>query len=208
MKPLSKEEIDRCYAKWGCVPLDSEWVRSSSHFISDGEDGSISYIRTVQPFKIRRDWSMPVGEFNDQVAIISSIPLPQEWIDKIKLESDAPYKGFILTPSGFGHGFIPQVEFYVKNQTHTNNKTMQEQILSEVSEILVENYGLRYDEITPEATLNENLDLDSLDRVEFLSEIEDKFNIRAQDDDLETLKTVQDVITYIDDRINAHRPQS
>ena len=85
---------------------------------------------------------------------------------------------------------------------------MQEQILSEVSEILVDNYGLRYDEITPEATLDENLDLDSLDRVEFLSKIEDKFNIRAQDDDLETLKTVQDVVTYIDDRINAHRPQS
>lgn len=85
---------------------------------------------------------------------------------------------------------------------------MQEQILSDVSEILVDNYGIRYDEITPEATLDGNLDLDSLDRVEFLSKIEDKFNIRAQDDDLETLKTVQDVITYIDDRINAHRPQS
>lgn len=83
---------------------------------------------------------------------------------------------------------------------------MQEQILSEVSEILVDNYGLRYDEITPEATLDENLDLDSLDRVEFLSKIEEKFNIRAQDDDLETLKTVHDVVTYIDDRINAHRP--
>lgn len=105
-----------------------------------------------------------------------------------------------------GKVFMPGECAPINKQPHKNKAPMQEQILSEVSEILVDNYGLRYDEITPEATLDENLDLDSLDRVEFLSKIEDKFNIRAQDDDLETMKTVQDVVTYIDDRINAHRP--
>lgn len=194
MKPLSKEEIDRCYNKWGCVPLDTEWVRSSSHFISDAAYDPFLYTRIITPFRLRMDWD-----------------LPREWIDIIKSNNNTPLKGGILIP---GAGLVmfdekapvPKIDFYIKNQTHTNNKTMQEQILSEVSEILVENYGLRYDEITPEANLDENLDLDSLDRVEFLTKIEDKFNIRAQDDDLETLKTVQDVITYIDDRINAHRP--
>ncbi len=52
------------------------------------------------------------------------------------------------------------------------------------------------DIITMETTL-EDLGADSLDMVEVIMSIEDEFDVQIKDEDLETLKTVRDLIEYI-----------
>lgn len=52
------------------------------------------------------------------------------------------------------------------------------------------------DLITPETTL-EDLGADSLDMVEVIMAIEDEFDVQIKDEDLETLKSVSDLIDYI-----------
>lgn len=52
------------------------------------------------------------------------------------------------------------------------------------------------DMITPDTTL-EDLGADSLDMVEVIMAIEDEFDVQIKDEDLESLKSVNDLIDYI-----------
>ena len=52
------------------------------------------------------------------------------------------------------------------------------------------------DMITPDTTL-EDLGADSLDMVEVIMAIEDEFDVQIKDDDLESLKSMKDLIDYI-----------
>jgi acyl carrier protein len=53
------------------------------------------------------------------------------------------------------------------------------------------------DQITPDKSFVDDLDIDSLTIVEIASAAEDEFSVRIPDEDLRDLKTVQDVIDYI-----------
>ncbi len=53
------------------------------------------------------------------------------------------------------------------------------------------------DVITPEITWEE-MGVDSVDLVEFVMEIETQFDIEVSDEALEDLKTLQDVVDYIE----------
>ncbi len=67
----------------------------------------------------------------------------------------------------------------------------------QVKKILVEQLDIDEDVVTPETTI-EDLGVDSLDLVEAVMAIEDTFNIKIEDDDLESLKTVDDFVKYIE----------
>ena len=55
--------------------------------------------------------------------------------------------------------------------------------------------------MTPEASFIEDLGADSLDIVELVMALEEEYEMEISDEDAEKIKTVQDVITYIE----AHR---
>lgn len=63
-------------------------------------------------------------------------------------------------------------------------------------DILVNKFEKDPASITPDATL-ETLDIDSLDTVDLLFELEDKFDIKVSNDQA-NLKTLQDVVVLID----------
>lgn len=67
-----------------------------------------------------------------------------------------------------------------------------------VVEIIVENLGVAKEDVTAEANLMEDLGADSLDAVEISMAIEDEFDIEVDDEDFAQLKTVQDVVDYLD----------
>ena len=67
----------------------------------------------------------------------------------------------------------------------------------QIKKILVEQLELDEDIITPETTI-EDLGVDSLDLVEAVMTIEDTFNVKIEDTDLEGLKTVNDFVKYIE----------
>ena len=58
----------------------------------------------------------------------------------------------------------------------------------------LEKMGYTAFQITPEMSIYEDLGLDSLDTIELVAKLEEKFDIRIKDDDLVDVKTIQDIV--------------
>ncbi len=67
-----------------------------------------------------------------------------------------------------------------------------------VKKIIVEQLGVEENEVTPEASITEDLGADSLDQVELVMAFETEFNIDIPDDEAEKIKTVGDAVARID----------
>jgi acyl carrier protein len=72
-----------------------------------------------------------------------------------------------------------------------------QEILSGLAEIIDEVAGVPADQVTPDKTFVDDLDIDSLSMVEIAVAAQDKFGVEIPDDQLKDLKTVQDVIDYV-----------
>ncbi|MGI8695088.1 MAG: acyl carrier protein [Mycobacteriales bacterium] len=73
-----------------------------------------------------------------------------------------------------------------------------EEIRSGLADILEEVAGVKPDDVTPEKSFVDDLDVDSLSMVEVALASEDKFGVKIPDDELSNLKTVGDAIAYIE----------
>jgi len=71
---------------------------------------------------------------------------------------------------------------------------MFEQIVDIISKQLSKDAG----EISLETNIMEDLGADSLDVVELLMAIEDNFGVTVPDEDVPTLKTVRDIVGYVE----------
>ena len=69
--------------------------------------------------------------------------------------------------------------------------------LSGLGEIIDEVAGVPADQVTPDKTFVDDLDIDSLSMVEIAVAAQDKFGVEIPDDQLKDLKTVQDVVNYV-----------
>lgn len=67
-----------------------------------------------------------------------------------------------------------------------------------VRDIVVDQLGVEADEINIDSTFIDDLGADSLDIVELIMAFEEEFGIEIPDEGAEKIKTVQDVVTYID----------
>ena len=67
-----------------------------------------------------------------------------------------------------------------------------------VRDITVEQLSVDADEVKMESTFIDDLGADSLDIVELIMAFEEEFGIEIPDEAAEKIKTVQDVVTYID----------
>lgn len=67
-----------------------------------------------------------------------------------------------------------------------------------VKKIIVEQLGVEESEVTPEASITDDLGADSLDQVELVMAFETEFNIDIPDEEAEKIKTVGDAVTKID----------
>lgn len=67
-----------------------------------------------------------------------------------------------------------------------------------VKEMIVDRFGVKEDRVTEEMTFDD-LGADSLDVVELVMEIEDRFNIQFDDDRIESLNNIGDAVRYIDE---------
>jgi len=76
-------------------------------------------------------------------------------------------------------------------------KTVEQQ----VKEIIVEQLGVNADQVTSDAKFIEDLGADSLDTVELVMALEEKFQLDVPDEEAEKLQTVGDVIKYIEDHL-------
>jgi acyl carrier protein len=74
-------------------------------------------------------------------------------------------------------------------------------VLERIKPLIVERLGVEENEITLGADLKNDLGADSLDVVEFIMEVEDEFEIEIADEDAEAFKTVQDLVAYIESKV-------
>ena len=70
-----------------------------------------------------------------------------------------------------------------------------------IKEIIIEQLGVSAEEVVPEASFIDDLGADSLDIVELVMALEEEWAIEIPDDDAEKIQTIQDAITYIEERI-------
>lgn len=70
----------------------------------------------------------------------------------------------------------------------------------DVKDVIVEKLGVDADKVVPEARFVEDLGADSLETVELIMGLEDKFGVTISDEDAESIRTVQAAIDYIESR--------
>ena len=68
-----------------------------------------------------------------------------------------------------------------------------------VKKIIVEQLGVEEDDVVPDAKFVEDLGADSLDTVELIMEFEKEFNISIPDEQAETITTVGQAVTYLEE---------
>ncbi len=72
-------------------------------------------------------------------------------------------------------------------------------VYEKVKEILVDKFGVEEEEVRPEATF-EDLDLDSLDLVEFALAAEEDLGVRISDEEAEELDTLDDTVKLLEEK--------
>lgn len=75
-----------------------------------------------------------------------------------------------------------------------------------VKKIIVEQLGVDESEVTPEASITDDLGADSLDQVELVMAFETEFNIDIPDEEAEKIKTVGDAVKRIDETTTTSSP--
>lgn len=73
----------------------------------------------------------------------------------------------------------------------------REEVEEQVRDIIVDKFQVAADKVKPEAKLDADLGADSLDLVDLMMILEDKFSLEISDEEAEGIKSVGDVVDYI-----------
>ena len=74
-------------------------------------------------------------------------------------------------------------------------------VLEKIRSLLAEQLDYDLDQITAETNIIDDLGADSLDVVELMMDVEEEYGINAEEEDLMGIKTVADVVAFIEARI-------
>lgn len=74
-------------------------------------------------------------------------------------------------------------------------------VFEKVKEILCDQLDVAEDEVTLESNIVEDFGADSLDIVDFIMSLEEEFDREIPDEDIENIKTVGDVVSYIENAL-------
>ncbi|MCD8095035.1 MAG: acyl carrier protein [Ruminococcus sp.] len=71
-------------------------------------------------------------------------------------------------------------------------------VFDKVRDIIVDQLDIEEDVVTAEASIVDDLGADSLDVVDLISSVEDEFDVEIPDEKVEDIKTVGDIVSYIE----------
>ncbi len=69
---------------------------------------------------------------------------------------------------------------------------------TKVKEIICDLLGVEEAEVTPTTNLKEELQMDSIDFADIVMQIEDEFDIEADEEKMASIVTLEDIVKYID----------
>ena len=73
-------------------------------------------------------------------------------------------------------------------------------MFEKVQQMVADHLSISVDKVKPESDFITDLEADSLDIVEMLISLEDTFGIEFEDSEMVDIKTVQDVVNFIESR--------
>lgn len=74
-------------------------------------------------------------------------------------------------------------------------------VFEKLREIICEQLQVSEDEVTMESNIREDFDADSLDFVDIVMSIEDEFNVEVPDEAIDNIKSVGDLVKFIEDNM-------
>ena len=72
-------------------------------------------------------------------------------------------------------------------------------VFDKVKEIIIEQLDVEADKVTSGASIQDDLGADSLDVVDLVMSLEEEFDVEIPDEAVEGIKTVGDIVKYIED---------
>ena len=74
-------------------------------------------------------------------------------------------------------------------------------VFDKVKKISVDQLDVEEDKVTEAASITDDLGADSLDVVDLVMSFEEEFDIEIPDDQVEKIKTVGDIVKFIEDKV-------
>ena len=75
-------------------------------------------------------------------------------------------------------------------------------IFDDVKDILVDQLDVNADDIEMSSNLMDDLGADSLDAIDIVMTLEDQYSIEVPDEIIKNMKTVEDIVSYIENNID------
>ena len=114
-------------------------------------------------------------DFNKEYDTLGGMAMRLAWAGNVHLE------------------YPPEVHRHQQQERTTIMSSIEER----VAKIIVEQLGVKPEEIKPEASFVEDLGADSLDTVELVMALEEEFETEIPDEEAEKISTVQSAVDYI-----------
>lgn len=73
-------------------------------------------------------------------------------------------------------------------------------VFDKVKELISEQLDVKADDITEASNIQDDLGADSLDVVDLVMALEDEFDVEIPEDRVENIKTVGDIVKFIEDK--------
>ncbi|HBJ25591.1 MAG TPA: acyl carrier protein [Ruminococcaceae bacterium] len=73
-------------------------------------------------------------------------------------------------------------------------------VFDKVKELIAEQLDVKADDITETSNIQDDLGADSLDVVDLVMALEDEFDVEIPEDQVENIKTVGDIVKFIEDK--------
>lgn len=74
-------------------------------------------------------------------------------------------------------------------------------VFDKVKKIIVDQLDVEEDKVTESASITDDLGADSLDVVDLVMSFEEEFDIEIPDDQVEKIKTVGDIVKFIEEKV-------
>ncbi|WP_129408201.1 acyl carrier protein [Marinitoga lauensis] len=78
----------------------------------------------------------------------------------------------------------------------------RDELFEKVKEIIVETLNVEEEDVTLDASFTDDLDADSLELVDLTMAFESELGVTIEDEELENIKTVEDVINSLAEKLN------